>query len=231
LQTINWSKYHHSTLTINHTVKLATRRRPQTSGYSYPRVAAIRIDVHPAGETQPTRHMLSTLSLRMAHDHTYLTWSTYSNLSYNHQQIWTDPLHPRRRAPDTIHSTPAIWSAGPYPASLPQQPKSSGEKSTHVYNWLIGLPGSYHRHAIGTFNTCSRGPTERSLIDTGGGYNLGGAVLPHTHSPTFPTSCPHFLLMAPPGLHFNYIFVKDQRVEALITYGRHVIFRPLGHLS
>jgi hypothetical protein len=77
-----------------------------------------------------------------------------------------------------------------------------------VDNRLLGLPGPYHRHAIGTFNTCSRGPTKRSLIDTGGGYNLRGAGLPHTHSPTFPTSCPHFPLVAPPGLHFNQILAK-----------------------
>jgi hypothetical protein len=167
------------------------------------------------GKTQPTHHTLSTLSPRMVHDHTYLPWSIYSNLSYSPQQIWTNPLHPRRRAPDTIHSTTAIRSAGPYLASLPQQPKSSGEKSTPVGNWLLGLSGPYHRHAIGTFNTCSQGPTERSLIDTGGGYNLGGAGLPHINSPTFPISCPHFPLMAPPGLHFNHIFVTDQSVEIL----------------
>jgi hypothetical protein len=75
-------------------------------------------------------------------------------------------------------------------------------------NRLLGLPGSYHRHAIGTFNTCSRGPTERSLTDTGGGYNLGGAGLPHTHSPTFPISCPHVPLMAPPGLHFDHVLAN-----------------------
>jgi hypothetical protein len=167
------------------------------------------------GKTQPTRHTLSTLSPRMVYDHTYLTWSTYSNLSYRCQQVWTDPLHPRRRAPDIIHSTTAVRSTDLYPASLPQQPKSSREKSTPVDNWLLGLPGSYHWYAIGTFNTCSRGPTERSLIDTGRGYNIGGAGLPHTHSPTFPTSSPHFPLMAPPGLHFNHIFVEDQSVEIL----------------
>jgi hypothetical protein len=158
------------------------------------------------GKPQLTCHTFSTLSPRMVHDHMYLTWSTYSNLSYNRQQIWIDPLHPRRRAPDTIHSTMVIRSVGPYPASLPQQPKSSGKKLTHVDNRLLGLSGPYHRHAIGAFNTCSRGQTEWSLIDTGGGYNLGGVGLPHTHSPTFPTSCPHFSLMAPPGLHFNHIF-------------------------
>jgi hypothetical protein len=44
--------------------------------------------------------------------------------------------------------------------------------------------GPYHRHAIGTFNTCSRGSIERSLIDTGGSYNLEDVGLPHAHSPT-----------------------------------------------
>jgi hypothetical protein len=87
--------------------------------------------------------------------------------------------------------------------STSRRRKSSREKSTPIDNWLLGLPGPYHRHAIGTLNTCSRGPTERSLIDTGGGYNLRGAGLPHTHFPTFPTSCPHFPLMTPSGLHFT----------------------------
>jgi hypothetical protein len=38
----------------------------------------------------------------------------------------------------------------------------------------------YHQYAIGTFNTCSRGPTHRSLTDTGRVYSLGGANFPHT---------------------------------------------------
>jgi hypothetical protein len=37
---------------------------------------------------------------------------------------------------------------------------------------LLGLPGPYHLHVIGTFNTCSRVPTPRSLTDTGGGYHI-----------------------------------------------------------
>jgi hypothetical protein len=90
---------------------------------------------------------------------------------------------------------------------------SSGESQTSINNRLLGLPGPYHQHAIGTFNTCSWGPTERSLTDTGGGYNLEGAALPHTHSPTFPTSCLPFPLVAPPGLHFNQILAKHQGVE------------------
>jgi hypothetical protein len=144
------------------------------------------------GKTRPTRRALFRLSPRMVHDHTYFTRSTYSNLSYSRQQIWIDPLHPRRRAPDTIHSTTAIRS-------------TMGKSQTPVDNWLLGLPDLYHWYAIGTFNTCSWGPTELSLIDTGGGHNLGGDGLPHTHYPTFPTSCPHFPLVAPPGLHFSHV--------------------------
>jgi hypothetical protein len=35
-----------------------------------------------------------------------------------------------------------------------------------------------HQHVIGTFNTCSQGPTHWSLTNIGEGYNLGGASLP-----------------------------------------------------
>jgi hypothetical protein len=66
--------------------------------------------------------------------------------------------------------------------SFPPEPaiEAVGVKPTSVGNQLLGLPGLYHRHTIGTFNTCSRGSTHRSLTDTGGGYNLGGASFPHT---------------------------------------------------
>jgi hypothetical protein len=57
---------------------------------------------------------------------------------------------------------------------------SSGESHTSINSRLLGLSDPYHRHAIGTFNTCSRGPTKRSLTDTGRGYNLGGAGFPRT---------------------------------------------------
>jgi hypothetical protein len=86
-----------------------------------------------------------------------------------------------------------------------------GKSQASVDNRLLGLPGPYHRHAIVMFNTCLQGPTERSLIDTGMGYNLGGVGLPRTHSPTFPTSCLHFPLMAPPGLQFNQVFTTKPK--------------------
>jgi hypothetical protein len=112
--------------------------------------------------------------------------------------------------------------------------RAMGKSQAPVDNRLIGLPGPYHRHTIGTFNTCSRGPTEQSLVDMGGGYNLGGASLPHTHSPTFPTSCPHFPLMAPPGLHFNQApaikpnrWVFKERMATTWSFDHLAIYRSL----
>jgi hypothetical protein len=58
---------------------------------------------------------------------------------------------------------------------------------TSVDNMLLGLPGPYYRHAIGTFNTCSRTPTHRSLTDTGGGYHIENLIIATTLSSPFPS--------------------------------------------
>jgi hypothetical protein len=72
--------------------------------------------------------------------------------------------------PDYIPSTSADRFAGPHPVSLLLSTKEVvGLSQASVDSGLLGLPGSYHRHAIGTYNTCSRWPTHRSLTDTGGG--------------------------------------------------------------
>jgi hypothetical protein len=72
-------------------------------------------------------------------------------------------------------------SMGPYPASLLSQPmKQWGQSQASINGQLLGLLGPYDQYAIGMFNTCSWGPTERSLTDIGGGYNLGGADFPRT---------------------------------------------------
>jgi hypothetical protein len=82
----------------------------------------IRIDVHPAGETRPTRHvhfspqsMYTQHMLPMSGPH---MWQP----SMSHRQSWTESLLPIKRAPDTIHSTLTDQSIGPYPVYLPSQP-------------------------------------------------------------------------------------------------------------
>jgi hypothetical protein len=83
-------------------------------------------------------------------------------------------------------------SAGPYPASLPSQPmKQWGQSKASINAWLLGLLDPYHQYAISMFNTCPRGPTERSLTDIGGGYNLEGADFPRiTPRPSRPAVSP-----------------------------------------
>jgi hypothetical protein len=88
--------------------------------YSYPRVTTIRIDIHHIREN-PT-NMFSTLGPRMALDHMYLTWSTYSNLSWVTDRFGWIPLLLRKMTPYTIHNTPADRSVGPYLISLPSKP-------------------------------------------------------------------------------------------------------------
>jgi hypothetical protein len=140
----------------------------------------------------------------MALDHTYLTWFTYSNISHSRQQMWTDPLPLRRRTPDNPQHVGwpirrSVLSFSPTTAN-----EAVGKSQTSIDNRLLGLPGPYHCHAIGTFNTCLRGPTHRSLIDTDGGYNLGDAGLPHTtHRPSQPAVSP-FHLSVSPGLQVNH---------------------------
>jgi hypothetical protein len=95
---------------------------------------------------------------------------------------------------------------------------------------LLGLLGTYHQHAIGTFKTCSREPTHWSLTDTGGGYSLEGAgFLYTTPRPSQPTVLP-FPPKGPTGLQFNQVLSTKPKFEFKGTYGHHMVFRPLGHL-
>jgi hypothetical protein len=93
----------------------------ETSGYSYLRVATIRIDVHPAGEN-PTNTPHASHAQCMVLDHTYFTRPTHSNLSLVVDRFGRIPLLPGKMALDTIHNTSADRFARLYPISLPSQP-------------------------------------------------------------------------------------------------------------
>jgi hypothetical protein len=174
--------------------------------------------------------MFSTLNPRMVQDHMYLTQSTYSNISHSRQQIWTDPLLLRRRAPN-ITLSPTEWSTGPYPTSLPNQPLKQWEKakllltSDYYAYWA-----HKYQHAIDMFNTCSRGPTHRSLTDSGEGYSLEGAGFPCTTPWPSQPAVFTFHLRASPGLQFNQVLSTKPECWVSRTYDRHVVFRPLDHL-
>jgi hypothetical protein len=58
----------------------------------------------------------------------------HGNLSWDADRFGQIALLPRRRAPDTIHSTSADQSTGPYPASLLSQPMKQGAQPSS-FRW------------------------------------------------------------------------------------------------
>jgi hypothetical protein len=93
----------------------------------------------------------------------------------------------RKSAPDS--TSQLGWVA--HGTHLNFSPKTAieavGLNQAPVDGRLLGLPGPYHRHAIGTFNICSRVPTPRSLTDIGRGYHKENFRIATTLSQPFPS--------------------------------------------
>jgi hypothetical protein len=72
--------------------------------------------------------------------------------------------------------------------------------------WLATkFTGPIYQYVIGTFNNCSWGPINRSLIDTCGGYNLEGVSFSHTTRWPSQLAVSTFYLRVPLGLQLNHI--------------------------
>jgi hypothetical protein len=169
-------------------VKTATNKR-----YSYLRVVAIRISIHPTGETWYTWHVCfprqSTYVTHMLTAGGPCTWQPFTLT----QQSWTDSLFQRKSAPNS--TSQLGWVArGTHRSFSPKHNHWSSALKSNIYWWTdyMGLLGPYHLHVFSTFNTCSWGPTHRSLTDIGESNNLGGAGfhitfpdLPNWRSSTF----------------------------------------------
>jgi hypothetical protein len=141
------------------------------------------------GKTRSTCHTLSTLDSHMVLDHT----SPVVHVGYL-SLVPTRMKHaptPERSLGDRRQTGPAVI-LGHLITPPSRQPWSRGrEVSAKWCHSYINLLGPYHQHVIGTFNTCSWGPTHRSLTDTGGGYSLQGVGFPHaTPRPSQPMVLP-----------------------------------------
>jgi hypothetical protein len=98
---------------------------------------------------------------------------------------------------------------GSVPSFSPTIASEAVEKSqASVDDKLLSILGPYHQHVIGTFNTCSRGPTHRSLISTGGGYNLGGTSFSHATPWHSQLAVSSFHLRALPDLRLSISCVR-----------------------
>jgi hypothetical protein len=155
------------------------------------------------GKSRPTRHVCFPRQSTYA-QHTLPaggphTWQNF----VSHQQGWMDALLPRQSAPDST-SQPG-WVVRR--TRLNFSPNTTIEavrlSQSPVGGRLLGLSGPYHRPAIGTFNTCSRVPTLRSLTDTGGGYHIENLRIATSLSPPFPSEGSTDPPIAPPGLRLS----------------------------
>jgi hypothetical protein len=108
------------------------------------------------GKTRPTRHVCFPRMLPAVGPH---TWQPFAS----HQQRWTDPTAPKKKG-SRYNPQPGWVIRKSVTQFLSQHSHwSSIESQTSVDNRLLGLPGPYHRHAVGMFNTCSRGLPHRKF--------------------------------------------------------------------
>jgi hypothetical protein len=198
--------------------------------YSYPRVAAIRIDVHPVGENPTnTPHAFHTQSVYGSRSYVSHVINAYQPF-VSHRQSWTESLLPRKMAPDTGHSTPADRSVGPYPVSLLSQPMKQWREPNICRQQATRLIGSISLACDQYVQYLLTGSTHRSLIDTGGGYSHKDVGFPHTTPrPSQPMVSP-FHLRVPPGLQFNQLLPSKPKFEFKESYGRYVVFQPPDYL-
>jgi hypothetical protein len=139
------------------------------------------------GKTRPTRHVCfprqSTYTRCMLPVGGPRTWQPFMS----HQQGWTDVLLPRKSAPDST-SQPGWVVRGTHLSFSPNTAIEAVHLSqAPVGDRLLVLPGLYHWHVIGMFNTCSRVPTPRSLTDTGESYHIENLRIATALSPPFPS--------------------------------------------
>jgi hypothetical protein len=137
------------------------------------------------GKTRSTRHVRfprqSTYARRMLPAGGSRTWQPF----VSRQQGWTDALLPRKSAPNST-SQPGWVVRRTWLSFSPNTTIEAVRLSqAPIGGRLLGLPGPYHRYAIGTFNTCSRVSTPWSLTDAVGGYHIESLRIATTLSPPF----------------------------------------------
>jgi hypothetical protein len=179
-------------------------------------------------------HMTRTLSVPVHVHHSYAScmWQPFTVT----QQSWTDSLLPRKSDPDS--SSQLSWVACRTCLSFsPKHNQWSSVLKPNIY-WqisYINLLDPYHQYVISTFNTCSRGPTHRSLTNTGGGYNLRGAGLPHhTHRPS-QLMVLHFPPKGPTRSQVKHPTITNWTIEEktlnLVSGSLHSTSTAIYHLS
>jgi hypothetical protein len=177
-----------------------------TSGYSYLRVVTIQINVHPTGETWPTCHTHLMLTPHMVPDHTYLTWSTHSNLSCSHQQSWAGSLLPRKKG-SQYNPQHDDWPIHGFVPSFSPEPTNEAVGAKPTFCWWLAT-----RLTEPIPLTCDRyvqyllvGANPSVLNRHRWGLQPWRCQFSTYHSPTFPIDSLHFPPKGLSGLQLNHI--------------------------
>jgi hypothetical protein len=152
------------------------------------------------GRTWSTRHTLFTLGLRMALDHMYLTWSAYSNLSWDVNRVGR--MHcSREKVLLTPPLSPTEWPTRPTLVSLPTQPlKQCASTCWWQANRLTGpISPACDRYT----QYLLTGANPSALNWHRQGLQPWRCRLGTSHSPTFPTDGPPLSTQGP-CLVFGY---------------------------
>jgi hypothetical protein len=117
------------------------------------------------------------------------TWQPFGRC----RQIWIDPTVLEKK--DSRHNP--HHTGRPIHGSIPSfspEPANEAEDVSQapVGDQLLGLPGPISPTCDQYVQYLLTGPTHRSLTDTGGGYNLGGADFPHTTPRPSKSDVSHF---------------------------------------
>jgi hypothetical protein len=144
------------------------------------------------GKTRPTRHTLSTLGPRMTLDQMYLMWSTYSNLSQNHQQRWTDTTALEKKC-SRLHLLARLSGSRDPPQFLSQPSHWSSRLKTSICWWqATRLTGSISPSCDRYVQYLLAGVNPSVLNRHSRGLQPWRCWLATSHSPTFPTDGLHF---------------------------------------
>jgi hypothetical protein len=142
------------------------------------------------GETRYTWHVRFLRQSTYA-THTFSVGSSYTWQPFaSHQQCWTDPTAPKKKAPDTIPSMPANWSIGPPPSSSPKTIIEAVIKAKHMLTTCyIGLLGSQHQYGS-VRSILAHGVNPSILNRHRRGLQPWRCRLTTSHSRTFPIDDP-----------------------------------------
>jgi hypothetical protein len=106
------------------------------------------------------------------------------------RQIWTDPTAPEKKVSrhNPQHAGRSIRGSVPSFSLKPTNEAVSLNQAS-VNDELLDLLGPYHRHAIDTFNTCSRVPTPSVLNRHRRGLPHRNLIITIALAPPFPSEC------------------------------------------